>query len=411
MSEPKIRFKGCQGEWERKELGDIASRITRKNVNMESTLPLTISAANGLVSQDSFFNNIVAGSNLQNYYLIKEGEFAYNKSRSSEYPVGAVKRLDKFEKGVLSTLYIIFKLNDGVSSDYVAYFFDTNLWYGEILKRASEGARNHGLLNIGAEDFLDIGILLPPTLPEQRQIAAYFRSLDGILSGCEARLSSLRRLKEGALQAFFPQQGETQPKIRFKGCQGEWVKKELSECLEISDERNLDGRYKRDDVLSVSDDYGVVNQIELLGRSYAGKTLTNYDVLRTGQIVYTKSPLRSKPYGIVKLNTGKPGIVSSLYAVYNAKPNISADYLHWYFDPAWRLNAYIRPLVNKGAKNTMNISDETALTGYIYIPPTLAEQRLIANFFRTLDRRIELERQRLEKLKQLKAACLEKMFV
>ena len=202
-TQPKIRFKGCKGEWVRKKLGDIAFRITRKNVNMESTLPLTISAANGLVSQDSFFNNIVAGSNLQNYYLIKKGEFAYNKSRSSEYPVGAVKRLDKFEKGVLSTLYIIFKLNDGVSSDYVAYFFDTNLWYGEISKRASEGARNHGLLNIGAEDFLDIEILLPPTLSEQRQIANFFRTLDLRIELERQRIEKLKQLKAACLEKMF----------------------------------------------------------------------------------------------------------------------------------------------------------------------------------------------------------------
>lgn len=200
------------------------------------------------------------------------------------------------------------------------------------------------------------------------------------------------------------------PEIRFKGCQGEWERKELSDCLEISDEKNLDGQFGRNDVLSVSDDFGVVNQIELLGRSYAGKSLANYDVLRTGQIVYTKSPLRSKPYGIIKLNTGRAGIVSSLYAVYNAKPNVSADYLHWYFDPAWRLNSYIRPLVNKGAKNTMNISDETSLTGYIAVPPTLSEQRQIASYFRSLDGLLSGCEARLSSLRRIKEGALQDLF-
>ena len=181
--------------------------------------------------------------------------------------------------------------------------------------------------------------------------------------------------------------------------------------MDISKERNTDNKYGKDDVLSVSDDFGVMNQIKLLGRSYAGKTVSNYGVLEHGQLVYTKSPLKSKPYGIVKENTGETGIVSVLYAIYTAKENTWIPYIHYYFDPAWRLNAYLRPLINKGAKNTMNISDETALTGFIMIPKDIKEQQRIASYFKSLDKQISLQEQRLEKLKQIKAACLDKMFV
>jgi type I restriction enzyme S subunit len=132
--------------------------------------------------------------------------------------------------------------------------------------------------------------------------------------------------------------------------------------------------------------------------------------LKTNQIVYTKSPLKSKPYGIIKVNKGKTGIVSVLYAIYDTVEGISPDYIHYYFDPSYRINNYLLPLVNKGAKNTMNISDEMALQGYITIP-TLEEQSAIASYFRSLDRQITLQSQRLEKLKQIKAACLDKMFV
>jgi type I restriction enzyme S subunit len=210
---------------------------------------------------------------------------------------------------------------------------------------------------------------------------------------------------------MFPQHGETKPRLRFKGFEGEWKSKDLVDCVTISKECNSGNRYGVNDVLSVSDDFGVVNQIELLGRSYAGKSVTNYKILHKDEIVYTKSPLKSKPFGIVKKNNYKTGIVSVLYAVYKVNEGISAGYIHYYFDPSWRLNSYLRPLVNKGAKNTMNISDEMALTGSIMLPPTLDEQRQIADFFTALDRRITLETQRLEKLKQIKSACLDKMFV
>ncbi len=154
-----------------------------------------------------------------------------------------------------------------------------------------------------------------------------------------------------------------------------------------------------------------MNQIELLGRSYAGKSVSNYGVLKKDEIVYTKSPLKSKPFGIIKQNTGKTGIVSVLYAVYIAKEGTAAEYIHYYFDPDWRLNDYLRPLVNKGAKNTMNISDEMALTGFVMIPKDINEQQRIASFFKSLDKQISIQEQRLEKLKQIKAACLDKMFV
>ena len=159
---PKVRFKGFEEEWEKERLCNIASRITRKNKNLESFTPLTISAIEGLVSQLTYFNNIVASSNISGYYLIKNGEFAYNKSYSNGFPYGSIKRLDKFDMGVLSTLYIVFALNKqntSILSDYLVIFFNTTLWHHEIAKRAEEGARNHGLLNISAEDFLDINII------------------------------------------------------------------------------------------------------------------------------------------------------------------------------------------------------------------------------------------------------------
>ena len=215
---------------------------------------------------------------------------------------------------------------------------------------------------------------------------------------------------EDCARLLFPQEGETMPKLRFSGFEGEWERKLLSECLEISEEKNTDNKFGIEDVLSVSDDYGVVNQIELLGRSYAGKSVSGYKILRPGQIVYTKSPLKAKPYGIVKQNTGEAGIVSVLYAVYNTKEGVAPEYIHYYFDPAWRLNAYMRPLVNKGAKNTMNISDETALTGYIMIPKDIEEQRRIATYLRSLDEQIAIQQQQLERLKKMKQSCLGLLF-
>lgn len=200
------------------------------------------------------------------------------------------------------------------------------------------------------------------------------------------------------------------PKIRIKGFNDAWEYSYLYNCLEISTEVNKENKYGKDEVLSVSDDFGVVNQIKHLGRSYAGKSVSGYKILLPGQIVYTKSPLRDKPFGIIKENNYQAGIVSVLYAVYNVKEGIFSKYIQRYFEPKQRINKYLVPLVNKGAKNTMNISDEMSLNGKITKPVTICEQRAICSYFDKVDELISTASSRLASLKQVKEASLQAMF-
>lgn len=200
-----------------------------------------------------------------------------------------------------------------------------------------------------------------------------------------------------------------EPKVRFKGIDREWNEVRLGQLLEINNDKNTRNVYNINDVLSISDEAGVVNQIDFLGRSFAGKSVSNYKILKKNQIVYTKSPLKAKPFGIIKISLCRTGIVSVLYAVYDAKENVCPEYIHYYFDPAFRLNKYLLPLVNKGAKNTMNISDEMALSGNIKIP-ALPEQRKIAAYFQSLDALIQAATKKLEAIKRIKAASLQVMF-
>ena len=141
--------------------------------------------------------------------------------------------------------------------------------------------------------------------------------------------------------------------------------------------------------MSVSGDYGIVNQIEFQGRSFAGASVSNYGVVQTGDVVYTKSPLNSNPYGIIKTNKGKPGIVSTLYAVYHPKENAFSDFIQVYFEQHARMNNYMHPLVNKGAKNDMKVSAENALKGPVCFPSRI-EQESISAFFSVLDNLITL---------------------
>ena len=182
--EPRCFLGSLAFSWEQRKLGELVDRVVRKNTNNESTLPLTISAQYGLVDQITYFNNRVASRDVSNYYLVLNGEFAYNKSTSDGYPFGAVKRLDLYEKGVLSTLYIVFapKKEQQIDSDYLTVFFDTDRWHKGVAERAAEGARNHGLLNISAEDFFDIDLSVPKDIVEQKQIGAFIRQLDNLIT-------------------------------------------------------------------------------------------------------------------------------------------------------------------------------------------------------------------------------------
>lgn len=199
------------------------------------------------------------------------------------------------------------------------------------------------------------------------------------------------------------------PEIRIKGYDREWKHLLLKDCLLINVSKNKGNKYGKEHVLSVSDDVGVVNQIKHLGRSYAGSSVENYKILKPNQVVYTKSPLKEKPYGIIKVNKGESGIVSVLYAIYDAVEGVCPNYIERYFEPNFRINRYLLPLISKGAKNTINISDENALKGYINIPD-FNEQQDIANYFQLLDDIILSTTKKIKKLKQTKEASLVVMF-
>ena len=199
---PEIRLDGFEGEWVEKRLKDISKRVTRKNNDLVSERALTISAQFGLIDQEEFFQKKIASKDVSGYYLIKKGEFAYNKSYSTGYPLGAIKRLDKYENGVLSTLYILFKAVD-VDSDYLAHYYESDKWHREVSMCAAEGARNHGLLNIAPADFFNTRLVIPKELEEQQAIGAYFSNLDNLINSHQEKISQLETLKKKLLQDMF----------------------------------------------------------------------------------------------------------------------------------------------------------------------------------------------------------------
>jgi len=199
------------------------------------------------------------------------------------------------------------------------------------------------------------------------------------------------------------------PSLRFSGYKDTWEMNKLEHYLNVSNEKNTEGIFGKEDVLSVSGDFGIINQIEFHGRSFAGVSTANYGVVNTGDVVYTKSPLKANPFGIIKTNKGPAGIVSTLYAVYHPKENVYPDFIQVYFEQYARMNQYMHPLVNKGAKNDMKVSDANALKGEVVFPK-VDEEKKIVEYFMNIDNLITLHQKEYDKLLIIKKAMLEKMF-
>lgn len=210
-----MRFPEFSGEWEKYVLTEFVERVTRRNKGNECKLPLTISAQYGLVDQITFFNKIIASDDMSNYYLLTNGDFAYNKSYSSEYPWGAIKRLDRYEYGALSSLYICFRPLNHVSSDFLTHYFETKKWHQGISEIAVEGARNHGLLNIGIQDFFATKHYLPQSILEQEKIACFLNLIEERIRLQNKIIEKLETLIKGIIETVISSQ---KPNTLIKNC-------------------------------------------------------------------------------------------------------------------------------------------------------------------------------------------------
>ena len=201
-NKPLLRFPQYKEEWKIVKLKEVVSRINRKNKNGQTQRALTIAAQFGLVDQTAFFNKQIASVDLSNYYLLFKGEFAYNRSYSKGYPLGAVKRLDLYESGTLSTLYICFKPLDKMNSDYLLHYFESSKWHRGVLEIAGEGARNHGLLNVPLEDYFSTSHYIPSN-EEQEKIATFLNLYSRKINAKQKKLNYFEKQKQYLLKQMF----------------------------------------------------------------------------------------------------------------------------------------------------------------------------------------------------------------
>ena len=406
---PAIRFKGFSDAWEQRKLGELVDRVVRKNTNNESTLPLTISAQYGLVDQITYFNNRVASRDVSNYYLVLNGEFAYNKSTSDGYPFGAVKRLDLYEKGVLSTLYIVFapKKEQQIDSDYLTVFFDTDRWHKGVAERAAEGARNHGLLNISAEDFFDIDLSVPKDIVEQKQIGAFIRQLDNLITLHQRKFEKLTNVKKSMLEKMFPQNGSSYPEIRFKGFTDPWEQRKVSDLAEKTygggTPTTSNEAYWNGDIPWIQSSDVVDGKLLGVGPR---KWITQDGLNNSAAQLIPGNSIAI----ITRVGVGKLAFMPYSYATsqdFLSLSKLNAEPLFTVYACYKKLQSELNAVQGTSIKG---ITKDELLAKNIMVP-RYAEQQQIGAFFKQLDHLITLHQRELEKLQNIKKSMLEKMFV
>ena len=396
---PRIRFKGFEEDWEQRKLGDMAERIIRKNEKLESTLPLTISAQYGLIDQNEFFDKRIASKDVRGYYLIKKGEFAYNKSTSVDAPLGAIKRLDKYKNGVLSTLYILFKIIDdtSTSSDYLVTYYVTDLWHRGIQSIAAEGARNHGLLNIAPNDFFETMLSIPLNISEQKKVGDFFISLDHLITLHQRKLEKLKIIKKSMLENLFPQNGEKTPKNRFSGFTKDWEQRKLSEIAL----RESNFRLSSPDLPCVEYE-DVVSEAGILNNDIRSKK-----IVKTGIVFDDNHVLYGKlrPYLHNWLCPYFSGVAVGDWWV--LKPcYVVREFIYRIIQTKRFDNATNQSYGSKMPRADWNLVSNTEFM----IPPDSSEQEKIGLYFKEIDNLITLHQRKLEKLKIIKKSMLENLF-
>ncbi|MEI2664057.1 restriction endonuclease subunit S [Rossellomorea sp. LJF3] len=400
---PKIRFKEFTSKWKIKELKEV---VEIQGGGTPST------------SNSEYWNGNIqwfTPSEIGDKKYVSESirtisSLGLRKSSAKLLPIGTILLTTRASLGDMSINTQEVSTNQGFQS----LICKENV-YNQFIYYQQPIIKQHCYTHSSGSTFLEIskhnlgkckiGIT---TIKEQKKISDFLSLIDENIYKLREKINLLRAQKKGYLQKIFSRE------LRFMDDNGQafpdWQTQKLSNYLFEHKIRNYDNFYSKEDVLSVSGEYGIVNQIEFQGRSFAGKSVANYHVVHTGDVVYTKSPLKSNPYGIIKCNKHETGIVSTLYAVYSCKETMIGEFLDYYFELDDHTNSYLRPLVNKGAKNDMKINNENVLKGVI-TAPIIDEQRKIIKFLKALDNNIKLQEEKYDNLLKQKKYFVQHMFI
>ena len=369
---PAIRFAGFTDPWEQRKLGEIADKVTEKNLDGNITEVLTNSAEYGVINQTEFFDHAVAKeSNIAGYYVIAPGDFVYNPRISATAPVGPIRRNTLGIHGVMSPLYTVFRLTDAVDGTYLSHFFKTNGWHGFMKLEGNSGARSDRF-SIGDATFFEMPIPVPSS-SEQHAIGSFFSRLDDLITLHQRKYDKLVIFKKSMLEKMFPKDGESVPEIRFAGFTDPWEQRKLGE---------LSSEFQSGDFISAE---------EILGSGpypvYGGNGLRGYAKQYNHDGFYALIGRQGALCGNVNTAVGKAYFTEHAVAV-------KANFLH-----DTRFLAHLLGCMDLGRYSGQSAQPGLAVGVLKEVEttvPSKAEQQAIGSFFSRLDSLITLhQRKRL----------------
>ena len=389
---PKLRFPGFDEPWKTEKLSDFAERVTRKNTNNETSLPLTISSKDGLVDQISYFNKTVASKDISGYYLLKNGEYAYNKSYSVGYDFGSIKRLDRYDMGALSTLYICFALKKH-DSDFIKAYFDSLKWYREIYMISAEGARNHGLLNVPTDEFFDTKHYIPMDSAEQREIADFMIALERRIEAQQSLVDNLKKYKRGVLMHYFSDD-KTQ---LWTQCSISQIGKVITGCTPPTNDRS---NYDGDLLFCAPGDVGEQKYISSTEKRVSSKGFALGRPLPPNSVIVTCIGLIGK-LGIAKTSMITNQQINALVV----SEGFDHEFIYYAFEnffPEYR---------SKVSMQTLPILSKSEFEKLIIKVPDLDVQHKISSHLAAMDRRIEHTQQELNALIEHRRGVMQQLFI
>lgn len=421
MKEPKIRFKGFKGEWENTPFSETFDSLKNNSLSRaelsDSGEVMNIHYGDVLIKYgecvdvikevETFVKDEEVAKKLHQSCAIKNGDVIFADA-AEDNTVGKCSEVIANENdAIVSGLHTIAcRPKKDFAPMYLGYYLNSNAYHDQLLPHI-QGTK---ISSISKKAISQTHINSPLEKDEQQSISTYFQHLDALIQSTTKKIESLKQVKAASLQSMFPQDGETTPRVRFKGFEGEWSICPLKYFAKKSTEKNISMDYTK--TLTNSAEYGVINQRDFFDHDISNDDHINgYYVIHHDDFVYNPRVSTAAPVGPISRNLlGYSGVMSPLYLIFRVN-GINKDFLSYYFKTMLWHN-YMKLEGNTGARfDRLAISDEQFFNMPICVPRDEKEQTVIASYFTTLDRQITLQTQCLEKLKQIKAACLDNMFV
>lgn len=385
-------------EWKVVHFNECFHRLTQKNTENNQNV-LTISAQQGLISQLDYYNTLYASEDKTGYFLLQKGNFAYNKSYSADYAYGAIKQLEKYDKGIVSPLYICFSANEGTNTDFYRQYFEAGMFNREIYKIAQEGARNHGLLNVSTPEFFSAALVFP-LVDEQKKIAEILSCCDRVIELKQQLIAELQRLKSGFLQAMFPAKGHSEPVIRFPEFSDAWEQRKLIEVCDYVDYRGKTPT-KTDDGIFLVTAKNVKDGFIDYNASQEYISEDDYEeVMHRGKpeigdvLITTEAPCGN----VAQVNRVNIALAQRIIKYRGLAGVVDNTYLkHYLLSPEFQkiLNAKSSGGTVQGIKGSILHQQEIRYPNY-------GEQKKIGQYLNHLDHLITLHQQELEETKKKK---------